>query len=90
MRTKPEQLGMLLDRLTRAQDDPALCAVEAVMLRTAIERFDDWLLWLDGHVVSDHGADEATAVVLGFLAATRARLAHELRLVDDILATVSS
>jgi hypothetical protein len=74
---------MLLNRLTI--DDPVLNALEAVMLRSAFERLDDWLIWLDDHVATDHGHDDAADAVLQMLSGVRHRLAREIRLVDYVL-----
>jgi hypothetical protein len=87
MHTASERVQMLIDRLN--SDDPTLSIVEAVLLRSAFERLDDWLLWLDGHVATDHGADDSAVVVLQMLASVRLKIASELRLVDHVLENIN-
>jgi hypothetical protein len=89
MHTTEQRVAMMLDRLARAADDPAATVVEAVLLRTAFERIDDWLLWLDGHVAAEHTNDDASAAVLQMLGGVRHKLARELRLVDHVLDRIS-
>lgn len=88
MHTTEERVTMMLERLARVQDDPATAVVEAVMLRTAFERIDDWLIWLDSHVVADHAGDGSTTAVLQMLGGVRHKIARELRLVDESLARI--
>lgn len=89
MHTTDDRVAMMLERLARAQDDPAATVVEAVLLRTAFERLDDWLLWLDAHVVADHNGDASTTAVLQMLGGVRHKLARELRLVDACLERIA-
>lgn len=88
MHTTEQRVEMMLDRLARAQDDPATSVVEAVLLRSAFERLDDWLLWLDGHVATDHGQDGSATAVLQILGGIRHKITRELKLVDDCLSRI--
>jgi len=88
MHTTEQRVEMLLERLARAQDDPAATVVEAVLLRAAFERLDDWLLWLDGHVATDHADDGSATAVLQMLGGVRHKVARELKLVDEALARI--
>jgi len=83
MHTPDERLAMLAERL--AEPDPTRAAVEAVLLRSAFERLDDFLVWLDGHVATDHGDDGSATAVLQMLGGVRHRMTRELRLVDTAL-----
>lgn len=83
MHTPEERVQMVLDRL--ANPDQTLAAVEAVLLRNAIERVDDFLVWLDGHVVADHQGDASTTAVLQMIGGVRHKIARELRTVDTAL-----
>lgn len=79
----------LLTMLLQRQDaDDTLVAVEAVLLRSAFERLDDWLAWLDQHTASTHAGDPSSTAVLQMLDAVRLKIGRELRVVDEALALV--
>ena len=82
MAYEPAQLAHMIASRAAA-DDPTLAAVEAVLLRSALERLDDFLLWLDEHTTREHPDDAAaTGRTLG---AVHARLAREIATVDAAL-----
>jgi hypothetical protein len=88
MHTHAERVQMLLDRLQL--DDPTMSAVEVVLLRSAFERLDDFLIWLDSHVATDHGDDASTSAVLQMIGGVRNKLARELRVVDEALSKINT
>lgn len=79
----------LVDMLLQRQDaDATLVAVEAVLLRAAFERLDDWLCWLDQHTATTHTADPSSTAVLQMLGGVRHKIGRELNIVDEALARV--
>jgi len=88
MLTPDQRQAMLFDRLS--SDNWTTPAVEVVLLRSAFERVDDFLVWLDGHIATDHGDDASTTVVLQMLGGVRNKLARELRNVDVALRLIEA
>jgi hypothetical protein len=85
MAYEPAQLAAMIEQ-RQANDDPTLAVVEAVLLRAALERLDDFLLWLDEHTAREHPDDApATGRTLG---AVHLRLAREIRVVDAALVRI--
>jgi hypothetical protein len=81
----PDQLArMIADRA--AADDPSLAAVEAVLLRSAFERLDDFLLWLDEHTAREH--PDAAASTSAVVSTARHRIAAEVLQVDTALTRI--
>jgi len=66
-------------------EDPSVVVVEAVLLRAAFERLDDFLTWLDEHTASTHGGDPSCLAVLQMIGGVRHKLAREVRYVDAAL-----
>jgi hypothetical protein len=79
------RLTMLQHRLDA---EPNLVAVEAVLLRSAFERLDDWLQWLDQHTATTHTGDPSSTAVLQMLDGIRLKIRRELTTVDEALARV--
>jgi hypothetical protein len=71
--------------LQRADADPGLVAVEAVLLRSALDRIDDWLCWLDEHTATTHTGDPSSTAVLQIIGAIRLKLRREIGTVDEAL-----
>ena len=84
MYTPDELAAMITDRAQH--DDPTLAAVEAVLLRSAFERLDDFLMWLDQHTHATHPSDAPS--VGRTLGAVHSRLARELTWVDQALTRI--
>jgi len=85
MHTNDELLTMLTQREDAAH---GLVAFEAVLLRSAFERLDDWLAWLDQHTTTTHAGDPSSTAVLQMLDGIRSKITRELRTVDEALARV--
>jgi hypothetical protein len=82
MAYEPAELAAMITQ--RAEHtDPSIAAVEAVLLRSALERLDDFLLWLDEHTAREHPTD--AAVTGRTLGAVHQRLAREIGFVDAAL-----
>ena len=81
-----QMIDMLTERLGR--EDQSLSVVEAVLLRSAFERLDDFLTWLDQHVATDHTVDPAATAVLQMIGGVQNKLHRELRLVDEALSRI--
>lgn len=80
-----ELLTMILQR---HDAEPGLVAAEAVLLRSAFERLDDWLAWLDQHTATTHAGDASATAVLQMLDGVRLKIRRELTTVDEALARV--
>lgn len=74
--------------LQRHDAEPGLVAAEAVLLRSAFERLDDWLAWLDQHTATTHGTDPSSTAVLQMIDGIRLKIRRELHTVDEALARV--
>ena len=81
----PEQLAAMIAERARA-DDPTLAAVEAVLLRSALERLDDFLLWLDEHTAREHPQDAGPTSAT--ISTARRRIAAEVLHVDSALTQI--
>lgn len=85
MHTTDELLAMLSQR---RDADPQLVAIEAVLLRSALDRLDDWLLWLDQHTASTHTADASATAVLQMIGGIRHKVRREVHTVDEAIARI--
>jgi hypothetical protein len=85
MAYEPAQLAAMIESRI-GNDDPTLAAVEAVLLRSAFERLDDWLVWLDAHTALEHPHD--AAAVGRTLGAVRHKIGVALRVVDYALVRI--
>jgi len=78
---QPDVLAAMISR-RMAADDPSLVIVEAVLLRSAFERVDDFLAWLDQHTATTHGTDPSATAVCQMIGGIRHKIARELTHVD--------
>jgi hypothetical protein len=79
----------LTEMLTTRAADPHRAVIEATLLRTAFDRLDDHLLWLEEHTLEEHPGETGTAVA-ELCAQTRRMIADRLRYVDRALSNVDA
>lgn len=73
----PEQIADHMRELV-VEADLSRDEIKLLLLATAIERVDAFLIWLDRHVASEHGDDDGAPLVRETINTVRAKLHREL------------
>ena len=66
-----------------AEADLSPAEIKLLLLMTAVERVDRFMVWLEHHVATAHDGDDCTSVVLETIGVIRSKLSRELHVADD-------